>query len=93
MICCVTGHRPWGFPFDYENQKGVLFKMYQAQLTSMVQELIEQGYTEFISGMTQGADLDFAETVIKCRKNHSFPFYWKLQFLALIKQKGGDSMI
>ena len=62
-----------GFPFDYEDQKGALFKAYQTQLTNTVEELIGQGYTDFISGMAQGADLDFAETVIQCRKKLQLP--------------------
>ena len=62
MICCVTGHRPKGFPFpcDLENP---YFLIYLEVLKDTVVELIYEGYEHFISGMANGVDLDFASTV------------------------------
>ena len=70
MICCVTGHRPKGFPFDYDDRSGVAFRDYQKGLESAVECLIQEGYDYFICGMAQGADLDFAETVIRFKKRY-----------------------
>jgi len=59
MICCVTGHRPEGFPFPYgfDNDR---FNTYLCILEDTVEELMYEGYTHFISGMADGVDLDFA---------------------------------
>lgn len=63
MICCVTGHRPNGFPFlcDVGN---IYYNTYLDVLDATVEELIYEGYTHFISGMADGADLDFASIVV-----------------------------
>lgn len=57
--CCVTGHR--SIPaekIDYVKQ----------QLYKEVMLAIEAGYTHFISGFTEGADLLFAEIIIEIKK-------------------------
>ncbi len=76
MICCVTGHRPIGFPFDYhasdpfkDDLRACHFaEIYHEILEKEVEKLINEGYTHFISGMADGADLDFAELIIKNRE-------------------------
>ena len=67
MICCVTGHRPLKFPFDYTDKNSRAFLAYQNRLVREVEFLIDEGYRHFISEMAQGVDLDFAETVIALR--------------------------
>ncbi len=62
MICCVTGHRPKGFPFarvssDYN------YIRYLSCLDDAVLDLIDNGCIHYISGMENGADLDFADIV------------------------------
>lgn len=66
MNCCVTGHRPKGFPFprdpmceDYRN--------YLNELRKEITRLAHSGYTHFITGMADGADLDFAHCVLELR--------------------------
>ena len=68
MICCVTGHRPKGFPFPYGDGNSVLYEIYRDRLYKAVREMIGEGCTTFISGMAQGVDLDFAEAVLYCRE-------------------------
>ena len=63
MICCVTGHRPKGFPFPY-GRASANYRSYQLAVKNKVQELIARGFTVFLVGMAQGADMDFAEAVL-----------------------------
>ena len=62
MICCVTGHRPQGFPFPYDSENERM-EWYELILYHELEKLVKKGYTHFISGMAQGADLDFANAV------------------------------
>ena len=66
-ICCLTGHRPKGFPWDYEDKNLTEHKSYLAALRDKVIGLILSGYNYFISGGALGADTDFAETIIGLR--------------------------
>ncbi len=78
MICCVTGHRPKGFPFKYnaadpfidDPRECFLFSEYKEMLEKEVESLVNEGYTHFITGMADGADLDFAECVMRNRIYH-----------------------
>lgn len=69
-ICCCTGHRPKGFPFQY----GVDKQKHNAYLKALKEKIklaiTGYGITNFISGMAVGADLDFAETVLKLRNKY-----------------------
>lgn len=71
MICCVTGHRPKGFPFPYgsacwENEE------YTMLLEMVIRNLIYNGYSDFISGMAEGVDIDFAQAVLYLREEYEF---------------------
>lgn len=59
--CCVTGHR--------EIPTSKLRKI-KLQLWQQVGQAIESGYTRFISGFAQGADLIFAECVLEYQKHY-----------------------
>ena len=63
MICCVTGHRPKGFPFPYDIDNEY-FNTYLDVLNDTVEDLVYEGYTNFISGMADGVDLDFASIIV-----------------------------
>ena len=67
--CCLTGHRPKGFPWDYADKKCMEHQSYLALLREKIVKLISEGYTHFISGGALGADSDFAEIVIDLRKS------------------------
>ncbi len=69
MICCVTGHRPQGFPFSH-SLPSLSLSRYRAALIATVDELIQMGYTHFITGMALGVDLDFAEAVLALKKQY-----------------------
>lgn len=69
MICCVTGHRPDGFPFS-RSPNDPNYAKYRETLSQTVEGLIRQGYTHFITGMADGADQDFARIVLQYKSNH-----------------------
>ncbi len=69
MICCVTGHRPGGFPFSRsEADQG--YVVYMDTLSKTMENLIQNGYDHFISGMAEGADLDFARLVLQHKQKY-----------------------
>ena len=59
MVCCVTGHRPKGFPFP-RVRGDERFERYLDKLKYEVGKLITEGYTYLVTGLAEGADLDFA---------------------------------
>lgn len=70
-ICCLTGHRPKGFPWNYRDKSCKEQKKYLKMLEDTIIELIEKdGFNYFISGGAIGADQDFAEIVIKLKKHY-----------------------
>lgn len=70
MTCCVTGHRPQRFPFP-RNGSCEAYEHYKIELNETLERLIQNGYTHFITGMAEGADLDFAQCVLL--KKESYP--------------------
>lgn len=66
MICCVTGHRPSGFPFP-RNMENISYVLYIDELYTEIQSLIGEGYRDFITGMAEGADIDFAKAILYYR--------------------------
>ncbi|MBQ8380514.1 MAG: DUF1273 family protein [Clostridia bacterium] len=69
MTCCVTGHRPSGFPFKRKEDSD-RYILYKLTLAAKVKELIDSGCDSFITGLAEGADLDFAWSVINLRDLH-----------------------
>ena len=49
MICCVTGHRPKGFPF-VRNEDSLEYCNYLKKMMEMVDELICEGYQTYYRG-------------------------------------------
>ena len=68
LTCCVTGNRPQKFPWKYG--EGKAHKKYLAEMTRQIENLIESGYTYFISGGAVGVDMDFADAVLQAKKQH-----------------------
>ena len=78
MTCCVTGHRPIGFPFQ-RNEGDLAYIVYRNNLFHIVSELVYGGYKKFIMGGCEGADMDFAETVLGLRGYHDSYFPIELE--------------
>ena len=65
--CCLTGHRPKGFPWNYADKNCEEHKLYLAALREKIINLISNDYKHFIAGGALGADSDFAEIIIELR--------------------------
>ena len=63
LTCCVTGHRPSGFPFS-RDEDDIAYICYRAALIDEVKFLVKYGCELFIMGGCYGADLDFADSVL-----------------------------
>lgn len=68
-ICCVTGNRPQKFPWKYG--EGERYKNYLAEMVRQIEELIESGYSYFVSGGALGIDQDFAEAILRAKQVHA----------------------
>ena len=64
---CFTGHRPnlLLFKLDEEDKNFLQFK---SKLTNIVINLINNGYTNFISGMALGVDTLCAEIILELKQ-------------------------
>ena len=71
MVCCVTGHRPEGFPFP-RGETDIEYVLYSDSLITEITKLIHLGYNTFIFGSAAGADTDFANAVIFLRDNEGY---------------------
>lgn len=70
-ICCCTGHRPKGFLWDYYNKSNKKHQEYLRLLEYIInRDISQRGFNYFISGGAIGADMDFAETVIRLREKY-----------------------
>ncbi len=69
MICCVTGHRPEGFPFS-RSEADPGYVEYMETLSKTIEDLIRNGYDHFVTGMAEGADLDFARLVLRHKEKY-----------------------
>lgn len=54
-VCCVTGHRPQGFPWDYYDTESVSYQEYIESMACFVGEAIrKQKVNYFIAGEQSG---------------------------------------
>ncbi len=67
--CAFTGHRPKKFPWGYDETDGRCVALKKA-LAEQIAELVDAGYTDFFSGMAEGADTWAALTVLALKKEN-----------------------
>lgn len=67
--CCFTGSRPAKLGFDWQAQPYIL-AMLRRDLRAAIVRAIQQDYTHFITGMSQGFDLWAAEEVLNLQKDY-----------------------
>lgn len=65
--CCVSGHRPHRFPWNYRDSECKEHQKYLRTMAVSVKKLIDEGYDCFISGGAIGVDTDFAEAVLQAK--------------------------
>lgn len=69
-VCCVTGHRPKGFPWDYNDTECASHQEYLEAMACYMSEFVRKhGVTRFIAGGAIGVDSDFAEIALDLRDN------------------------
>ena len=67
--CAFTGHRPRKFPWRYNETDARCVALKKA-LTKQITKLAEAGYTDFFSGMAEGADTWAAIAVLALKKEN-----------------------
>lgn len=67
--CTFTGHRPKKYPWGY-NEADVRCVALKKVLAAEIAKLVEAGYTDFLSGMAEGADTWAALAVLALKKEH-----------------------
>lgn len=73
--CCCAGLYPKNFPFDYKNDKNSR-KAFFKEMLQKVEFVVENyGVNRFITGMTGGAEHDFAEAVLYLRDTKNFKIF------------------
>ena len=68
--CSFTGHRPHKFPWRYNEDAPGCVALKQT-LTEQITALVDEGYTDFLSGMALGVDMWAAQIVLDLRKKKS----------------------
>lgn len=68
--CCFIGQHPQSLPWKFNEQNEQCLKMKELLKIEII-KAIENGYTTFISGMTLGFDMIFAEMVLELKKVYS----------------------
>ena len=67
--CAFTGHRPRKFPWGY-NEADARCVALKEKLAEEIAKLVEAGYTDFLSGMAEGADTWAALAILALKKEH-----------------------
>ncbi len=66
--CAFTGHRPRKFPWGYNEADERCVALKQV-LARQIAKLVDAGYTNFLSGMAEGADTWAALAVLALKKD------------------------
>ncbi len=69
QCCAFTGHRPKKFPWGYDEADARCVTLKQT-LAKQIAKLVDAGYTDFLSGMAEGADTWAALAVLALKKEH-----------------------
>ncbi len=67
--CAFTGHRPKKFPWGY-NEADIRCLTIKKELASQIAKLIDNGCTDFFSGMAEGTDIWAALVVLSLKKEN-----------------------
>jgi len=67
--CAFTGHRPQKFPWGY-NEADTRCVALKKALVTEITKLVDAGYTDFFSGMAEGADTWAALAVLALKKEN-----------------------
>ena len=68
--CAFTGHRPNKFPWKYD-ETDMRCKRLKDAVKTAIENLIDDGYTDFLSGMAEGVDTWAALIVLDIRNKNA----------------------
>ena len=66
---CLTGHRPKGLPWGYDEEKDIC-KKFKKHLRKTFRKIIKKGFTNFYTGMAEGFDMIATEILISLKRKH-----------------------
>ncbi len=69
QCCAFTGHRPKKFPWGYDETDARCIALKRA-LAEQISKLLNDGYTDFFSGMAEGTDTWAALAVLALKKEN-----------------------
>ncbi len=69
MSCAFTGHRPYKFPWGYDESDKQCTAL-KVAMDAEIEKLITEGITSFFSGMAEGVDQWAALSVLTKRKSN-----------------------
>lgn len=61
--CAITGHRPQKFPWKYDETDSRCVAL-KAVLADQIIALVDDGFTQFLSGMAEATDTWFSLVVL-----------------------------
>ena len=67
--CAFTGHRPQNFPWGYD-EADIRCMTLKKTLAKQIVKLVDDGYTDFFSGMAEGVDTWAALAVLTLKKEN-----------------------
>jgi len=67
--CAITGHRPQKLPWRYDETSEDCVRLKKV-LALQVEKLVENGVTDFLSGMAEGTDTICSELVLSLREKN-----------------------
>ena len=67
--CAFTGHRPRKFPWKYDEADSRCVAL-KVVLAEQIAALVDAGFTQFLSGMAEGADVWSALAVLSLREQN-----------------------
>ncbi|MDD7157499.1 MAG: SLOG family protein [Firmicutes bacterium] len=88
--CAFTGNRPEKLPWQYNESDPRCVRAKQ-EIANRVREAVRDGYVRFISGMAQGGDVFFAESVLALKdENPSVTLECAVPYLGQASRWSGE---
>ncbi len=69
LRCAFTGYRPQKLPFGF-NEEDLRCVEFKQQIRCCIADLVQRGYSHFLTGCAQGFDTFAAEAVMDVRRKH-----------------------
>ena len=84
LTCSLTGHRPCKLPWGYD-ENCESFKIFKEKIKIILNQLIDNGIINFLTGMAEGFDMIATEVLINLR--NSYPHIKIIAILPCLHQE------